>query len=120
MVDGCEHLLRAVAGAAEAILRACPNVAMLATSREPLRAEGESLHRLKPLKMAPAMAGIRAEQLDEYPASELFVERARAVIGDFAPTDAEARQVIEICRRLDGIPLAIELAVPTLQALPLT
>ena len=120
IVDGCEHLLRAVAGAAEAILRTCPNVAMLATSREPLRAEGENLHRLKPLKMAPAMAGIRANQLDEYPASELFVERARAVLRDFAPTDAEAREVIEICRRLDGIPLAIELAVPTLQALPLT
>src|SRR4029077_8657574 len=54
-----------------------------------------------------------------YPASELFVERARAVLGDFAPTDIEARDVIEICRPLDGIPLAIELAIPALQALPL-
>jgi predicted ATPase/DNA-binding winged helix-turn-helix (wHTH) protein len=119
IVDGCEHLLPAVAGAAEAILRSCPNVAIVATSREPLRAEGESLHRLKPLRMAPAATEITAEQLDEYPASELFVERARAVLEDFVPTDAEAREVIEICRRLDGIPLAIELAVPILQALPL-
>jgi predicted ATPase/DNA-binding winged helix-turn-helix (wHTH) protein len=119
VMDGCEHLVRAVAGVAEAILQSCPNVAILATSREPLRAEGESLHRLKPLKMAPAMADIRADQLDDYPASELFVERARAVLGEFAPTDAEARDVVEICRRLDGIPLAIELAAPALQALPL-
>jgi predicted ATPase/DNA-binding winged helix-turn-helix (wHTH) protein len=119
IVDGCEHLPRAVATAAEAILRACPNVAILSTSREPLRAEGESLHRLKPLRIAPAMAEIRANQLSNYPASELFVERARAVLGDFAPTDAEAREVVEICRRLDGIPLAIELAVPMLQALPM-
>jgi predicted ATPase/DNA-binding winged helix-turn-helix (wHTH) protein len=119
IVDGCEHLLRAVATAAEAILRACPNVAILSTSREPLRAEGESLHRLEPLRMAPATAEIGANQLSKYPASEVFVERARAVLGDFAPTDADAREVVAICRRLNGIPLAIELAVPMLQALPL-
>jgi predicted ATPase/DNA-binding winged helix-turn-helix (wHTH) protein len=119
IVDSCEHLLSAVAEAAEAILRACPGVTILATSREPLRAEGESLHRLQPLGMAPASAEITAGELGEYPASELFTERARAVLGEFAPSDAQAREVMEICRRLDGIPLAIELAVPGLEALPL-
>jgi predicted ATPase len=119
IVDSCEHLLGTVAEAAEAILRTCPGVTMLATSRESLRAEGESLHRLQPLGMAPTSAEITADELDEYPASELFMERARAVLREFAPSDAQAREVMEICRRLDGIPLAIELAVPMLEGLPL-
>jgi predicted ATPase len=119
ILDGCEHLPGAVAEATEAILRACPDVAILATSREPLRAEGESLHRLRPLQMAPATAEVTANHLGDYPASELFVERASAVIADFAPSDDDAREIMKICRRLDGIPLAIELAVPILQFLPL-
>jgi len=117
VLDGCEHLLRATAEAAEAILRSSPDVAILATSREPLRAEGERLHRLGPLGMAAATATVTAECLREHAASDLFLERASAVLGDFAPTDAEAADIMEICRRLDGIPLAIELAAATLQAL---
>src|SRR5262249_43040523 len=74
---------------------------------------------LQPLGMAPATAEVRADQLADFPASELFVERARAVLTDFAPTDADAREITKICRRLDGIPLAIELAAPILQSLPL-
>jgi predicted ATPase/DNA-binding winged helix-turn-helix (wHTH) protein len=120
VLDGCEHLLRAAADAAEAILRSCPGIAVLATSREPLRAEGEGLHRLQPLGAAALDAAITAGRLGDYPASELFLERARAVLGEFLPSDADARTIMEICRRLDGIPLAIELAAPTLQALTLT
>ncbi|KAA2212595.1 ATP-binding protein [Teichococcus oryzae] len=119
VLDGCEHLLRAAAGAAEAILRSCPGIAVLATSREPLRAEGEELHRLQPLGAAAPDVAITATRLPDYPASELFVERARAVLGEFAPGDADAREIMEICRRLDGIPLAIEIAAPALQALTL-
>lgn len=120
LLDGVEHMLGTVARAAEAILRACPQVAILATSREPLRVEGENLHRLQPLSMPPPDQPIGAGELDAYAATALFVERARAILGDVAPTDVEAREIAGICRRLDGIPLAIELAVPTLQALPLS
>jgi predicted ATPase/DNA-binding winged helix-turn-helix (wHTH) protein len=120
VLDGCEHLLRAAADATEALLRSCPSITVLATSREPLRAEGEGLHRLQPLGTAAADIAVTAERLADYPASELFIERARAVLGEFVPGDADAREIMEICRKLDGIPLAIELAAPTLQALTLT
>ncbi|MGX9964444.1 ATP-binding protein [Roseomonas sp. F4] len=119
VLDGCEHLLRAAADAAEAILRSCPGIAILATSREPLRAEGERLHRLQPLESAAADVAITATQLADYPASALFVDRAGAALGAFVPGDAEAAEVMRICRRLDGIPLAIELAAPALRAMTL-
>lgn len=120
VLDGCEHLLQAAADAAEAILRTCPGILLLATSREPLRAEGERLHRLQPLDAAAPEAAITAARLAAFPASELFVERARAALGDFVPGDADAGEIMRICRRLDGIPLAIELAAPALQAMTLT
>ncbi|WP_052388947.1 ATP-binding protein [Belnapia moabensis] len=119
VLDGCEHLLQAAADAAEAILRSCPGIVILATSREPLRAEGERLHRLQPLDAAPPDSPITATRLAEYPASELFVERARAALGEFMPGDADAREIMRICQRLDGIPLAIELAAPALKAMTL-
>ncbi|NKC31109.1 ATP-binding protein [Falsiroseomonas selenitidurans] len=119
VLDGCEHLLRAAADAVEAILRSCPGIVMLATSREPLRAEGELLHRLQPLGAAAPDAAITAERLADYPASDLFVERARAALGTFEPSDADAAEIVRICERLDGIPLAIELAAPALQAMTL-
>lgn len=120
VLDGCEHLLRAAADAAEAILRSCPDIVILATSREPLRAEGELLHRLQPLGAAAPDVAITAERLTDHPASELFVERARAALGAFEPGDADAAEIVRICERLDGIPLAIELAAPALQAMTLT
>lgn len=120
VLDGCEHLLRAAADAAEAILRHCPGIVILATSREPLRADGERLHRLQPLGSAALDSGVSAERLADYPACELFVERARAALGSFVPGDAEAGEIMRICQRLDGIPLAIELAAPALQAMTLT
>jgi predicted ATPase/DNA-binding winged helix-turn-helix (wHTH) protein len=120
VLDGCEHLLQPTADAAEAILQSCPGIAILATSREPLRAEGERLHRLQPLDAPAPDAAMTAARLAAYPASELFVERARAALGDFVPGDADAAEIMRICRRLDGIPLAIELAAPALQAMTLT
>jgi predicted ATPase/DNA-binding winged helix-turn-helix (wHTH) protein len=119
LLDGCEHLLRAAADAAEAILRNCPGIAILATSREPLRADGERLHRLLPLATAAPDTLVTAAQLAEFPASALFVERTRAALGEFAPGDTDAVEVMRICQRLDGIPLAIELAAPALQAMTL-
>ncbi|WP_426955687.1 ATP-binding protein [Muricoccus radiodurans] len=119
VLDGCEHLLQAAADAAEAVLRGCPGIAILATSREPLRAEGERLHRLQPLGAAASDVAFTADRLADYPASELFVERARAALGEFAPGDTDAAEIMKICQRLDGIPLAIELAAPALQAMTL-
>lgn len=120
VLDGCEHLLQAAATAAETILQSCPDITILATSREPLRAEGERLYRLQPLDAPAADAAITAAQLTAHPASELFVERARAALGAFVPGDADAGEIMRICQRLDGIPLAIELAAPALQAMTLT
>lgn len=120
VLDGCEHLLQAAADATEAILRTCPGIIILATSREPLRAEGERLYRLQPFDAPSPGATATAADLAAHPASELFVERARAALGAFTPDDAEAAEIMRICRRLDGIPLAIELAAPALQAMTLT
>ncbi len=117
VLDGCEHMLRATAALAETILRSCPDIAILATSREPLRAESERLHRLGPLGMAATAAAVTADRLAQFPAADLFLERANAVLGHFVPTDAEAGEIMEICRQLDGIPLAIELAAAMLQVI---
>jgi predicted ATPase/DNA-binding winged helix-turn-helix (wHTH) protein len=114
VLDSCEHLLGAVALVAEAVLRSCPNVALLATSREPLHAEGESAYRLAPLPVAPADQPATVADLRSYAAVELFLDRASAADAGFAPTDDQAVVIIDICRRLDGIPLAIELAAARL------
>jgi predicted ATPase len=115
--DSCEHLLDAAAAMAEAILQHCPAVTILVTSREPLRAEGEILHRLASLATAAPEQAVPPEALPAWPAAALFLDRARAVLGDFIPGEEDAAAVMAICRRLDGIPLAIELAAPMLQAL---
>ena len=124
LLDNCEHLLQPVATAAELILKSCPSVTILATSREPLRCEGERLHGLPPLALPPftqpdAAAGLSAARLSveealAYPAVALLAERARFTLGRFEPADADAPPLVEICRRLDGIPLALELAAPLL------
>jgi len=110
LLDNCEHVLDTVAGLAEQILRAAPQVHVLATSREPLRAEGERLQHLSPLDLPPAWSQLTAKTALQYPAVELFVEHACASQDSFQVNDADALVVADICRRLDGIPLAIELA----------
>jgi predicted ATPase/DNA-binding winged helix-turn-helix (wHTH) protein len=119
ILDCCEHLLDAVAAVAETLLRACPALAILATSREPLRSEGESLYRLGPLLAAPPEADIRAEDVRGYPAAEMFIERATAADAAFALSNSQTTTLMAICRRLDGIPLAIELAAARLPTLGL-
>jgi predicted ATPase/DNA-binding winged helix-turn-helix (wHTH) protein len=110
VLDGCEHLIGAVAALASALLRRADGLHILATSREPLRAEGERVFRLPPLAVpaAPASACDLAG-LATYPSVQLFVERASAD-GGFVLDADNAAAVAEICRRLDGIPLALELA----------
>ena len=108
--DNCEQVIDAVAGLADRILRGTDNTHMLITSREPLRIEAERLHRLAPLECPPVKSDITAGEAQAYAAVQLFVERATATIEGFSLDDASAPAVSEICRRLDGIPLAIELA----------
>ena len=110
ILDSCEHLLAAVAGLVEAILAAAPQVQVLATSREPLRAQGEWLHRLEPMQLPAQTDGLSAAAAMGYPGIELFVERARASLREFILTDELAPAVARLCLRLDGIPLALELA----------
>ncbi|MEE3623538.1 winged helix-turn-helix domain-containing protein [Nitrospirillum sp. BR 11752] len=109
LLDNCEHLVDAVAELAERLLLAVPGLLILATSREPLRAAGEWVHRLPALPIPDDQAQGAASVL-AYPAAALFFERARAVRSDFSVDDGNAQDLAEICRRLDGIPLAIELA----------
>jgi predicted ATPase/DNA-binding winged helix-turn-helix (wHTH) protein len=111
VLDNCEHVIGATAALAEAILKTAPQAGILATSREPLRAEGEWLHRLAPLELPPeAEAYPTATEALGYSAVELFNERATATTDSFVLDDADVPAVLEICRRLDGVPLALELA----------
>jgi predicted ATPase/DNA-binding SARP family transcriptional activator len=116
VLDNCEHLVEASAHLAERLLGACPGVRILATSREPLALTGEALCPVGPLSAPPAGTGA-AEALG-FGAVRLFADRAAQVRPGFAVTDANVGEVGEICRRLDGLPLAIELATARLRTLP--
>jgi predicted ATPase/serine/threonine protein kinase len=109
LLDNCEHLLAPCAALASVLLRACPELRMLATSREALSVEGETVHAVPTLSCpAEGERGLAALAASE--SVRLYVERARLVAPDFALSEATAPVVGEICRRLDGIPLALELA----------
>src|SRR5712664_2219382 len=110
ILDSCEHVIETAAALAERIFEEAPQVHILATSRESLRVEGEHVHRLSPLGSPPDDAGLTAAQALDFPAVQLFVERAIASGCHFELNDADAPVVGEICRRLDGMALAIELA----------
>jgi predicted ATPase/DNA-binding winged helix-turn-helix (wHTH) protein len=110
ILDSCEHVIESLAALAESIFKAAPQVHLLATSRESLRVEGEHIHRLFPLEFPRMNAGITAADVLEFPAVQLFVERVAASAGGFELTDADAPVVAEICQKLDGIALALELA----------
>jgi predicted ATPase/DNA-binding winged helix-turn-helix (wHTH) protein len=116
ILDSCEHLIDAVASLAERLLQEATQVYILATSRELLKVEGEYCHRVLPLDFPPDSLQATNAML-RYPAIQLFVERVAAKGGDFVLTDAEAPYVAEICRKLDGIPLAIELVAGRVAAL---
>jgi predicted ATPase/DNA-binding SARP family transcriptional activator len=107
LLDNCEHLVESVAELAAALLRAAPDLRLLATSREPLRIAGERLWPVPPLDL-PELGG--AAGPDRSSAVRLFVERARAAAPGFVLGPDNAEAVAAICRRLDGIPLALELA----------
>ncbi|MBE1606395.1 BTAD domain-containing putative transcriptional regulator [Actinopolymorpha pittospori] len=143
VLDNCEHVVAAAARLADSLLAACPGLRILGTSREPLSLPGEVIYTIPPLRWpddpsdqtaasattsattsmtAPATTSVatpmpsEAEALD-YPAVRLFVDRAAAALPDFALTSDNVDFVVEICRRLDGMPLAIELAAAKVRSL---
>jgi predicted ATPase/DNA-binding winged helix-turn-helix (wHTH) protein len=119
LLDNCEHLIEVVARLAERLLTDAVGVHVLATSREPLRAKGEFLHRLAPLEMPQGDGAMTRVEAMSAPAVQLFVERAEADSDTFELNDAEVPLIVEICRRLDGNPLAIELAAAHVELLGL-
>ena len=117
VLDNCEHLVEACAQLAEAVLRACAQVRLLATSRELLAVPGERAYRVPSLGLPDASGSLDPEAALGSEAVCLFVERARLVRPDFALTVGNTAAVVAICHRLDGIPLAIELAAARLRVL---
>ncbi|MGC4954970.1 BTAD domain-containing putative transcriptional regulator [Actinomadura citrea] len=116
VLDNCEHVVAAVAELTHRLLSACPELRVLATSREALAITGEALRPLPPLEVPPAGAALG--ELPRYPAVRLFLDRAEAVRPGFAVDEGNAGAVLRICRALDGLPLAIELAAARLRSLP--
>ena len=116
ILDTCEHLLDACAALTQAVLRAAPRVAVLATSRQPLDMPGEHTFPVGPL---PVPETDQSELASSDDAVELFALRAATAVPGFAVTPDNVASVVQLCRRLDGIPLAIELAAVQLRTLPL-
>jgi predicted ATPase len=110
VLDNCEHLVEGCAALADTLLRACPDLQILATSREPLRIAGEATWLVPSLSLPDPRRPPPAGELARYEAVRLFVERAGEVDAGFALTDRNASAVARLCHGLDGIPLAIELA----------
>src|ERR1700726_5340451 len=116
VLDNCEHLVGAAASMAEAVVRTSPTARVMATSRAPLRAEGECLYRVPSLAI-PTEGSWETEDLLQCGAVRLFVARASTAEPQFSPDRHVAAAIAEICRHLDGIPLAIELAAARTNAL---
>jgi len=119
LLDNCEHLLGECALRAEALLSRLPDLRVLATSREALGIPGEAVVAVGPLTLPPRDGKFDPEQVDRYESVALFVDRARGVKRDFALRPQDSPAVAQIVRRLDGIPLAIELAAARVKVLPL-
>jgi len=117
VLDSCEHLVKASAGLAESLLQTCPDVRVLSTSREALGVPGEQSFYVPSLSIPDLSAPLPVETLQNYEAVRLFVERAMIVSPGFALTRDNAAAVAQVCQRLDGIPLAIELAAARLRLL---
>jgi predicted ATPase/DNA-binding winged helix-turn-helix (wHTH) protein len=110
VLDNCEHLIDAVAALVAALVQACPTIKILATSREPLNITGEIVYRLPPLAAPPTTLDGDTDAILTYPAVRLLADRATASASNFELTPENAGLAAVICRRLDGVPLAIEFA----------
>jgi predicted ATPase len=117
ILDNCEHLIADIATLVETLLRGCPTLSILATSRETLNVPGEVAYRVPSLRL-PSLGWVRSlERIAEAESVKLFVERARAGLPTFSLTEQNAPAVVQICTRLDGMPLAIELAAARIRLL---
>src|SRR5205823_4583413 len=110
LLDNCEHLVSACASLAETLLKACPDLRILATSREGLGIHGEQTYRVSSLLTPDPRRLPPLPELMQYEAVRLFLDRSRLNRPDFALTEENAALVARVCRRLDGLPLTIELA----------
>jgi predicted ATPase len=117
VLDNCEHLLPACVALIETLLQTCPQVRVLVTSREALTITGETLWLVLPLRVPDTYQTPPIEGLLTYEAVQLFVERAKSLLPTFTLTPENASVVVQVCRRLDGMPLAIELAAARIRAL---
>ncbi len=117
VLDNCEHLVSACAELARQLLQAGPGVSILASSREPLNIAGETIYTVPPLSVPGVDAGNATSSIMQFEAVRLFVERAMAMEASFQYSDHYMPAIVEICRRLDGIPLALELAAARVRAL---
>ena len=117
ILDNCEHLLAACADVCRRLLQAGPHLRILASSREPMHVAGETTFPLPALAMPDADQTVAPSALAQYEAVHLFLDRAAAALPSFRVNDQNATAIVDICRRLDGIPLAIELAAARVRAL---
>ena len=117
VLDNCEHLIDACAQLCDVLLRACPNLQLLATSREPLRIAGEVTWLVPSLALPDPQQLPPLDALMGYAAVQLFIDRARAVLPTFSVTEQNAAALAQVCYSLDGLPLAIELAAARVRAL---
>jgi len=117
VLDNCEHLLAVCAQVADSLLRACPRLRLLATSREPLGVPGEALFPVPSLPYPDSGIAVTVEKVREYAAVRLFLDRARLVTPDYQLGSHNVAAVAQICQRLDGIPLALEMAAARINIL---
>jgi predicted ATPase/DNA-binding CsgD family transcriptional regulator len=119
ILDNCEHLVGASADLAGTLLRACPELRILVTSRQALRLDGEANLTVQPLSVPGHTAACTPADLSKYESASLLVERATAVLPGFQVTDANCATIVQLCQALEGMPLAIELAASRLRVLSL-
>lgn len=117
VLDNCEHVLSGCAELADQLLRACPDLRIIATSRTPLHIAGEQIWRIHPLETPQTDRALTIEQLAAIPAIQLFVNRAEVIVPQFELTEHNADAIADICVRLSGVPLAIELTAALLRVL---
>ena len=116
-LDNCEHLIDACAHLANQLLQVCPKLSIITSSREALRVVGEMTYRVPSLTFPETKSIELLENMGQYEAVQLFIERAAVILPEFHPTEANAPYIIQICQQLDGIPLAIELAAARIDLL---
>ncbi len=120
ILDTCEHLVDEVAALVYELLSACGGLRVLATSREALRIDGEAIWEVRTLPLPPASEVVSTSSIGEYEALSLFLARAALSVPGFRVRDTDVSEIVAVCRHLDGIPLAIELAAARLRSMTLT